>query len=118
MRDEEVVSDQTRLLTVVFWIPVCLYGWCVLLLNVQRYLQVTVFCSAKGLPTYLLGGLCLGKILNTGAIYSSILLHAECSGTGFVGLLRSHSTLEISEVSVYLFGVRNMQEGYSFPGKA
>lgn len=65
----------------------------------------------KCLPRYFLGGLCLGKILNASCIYPSILLHAECSGTGLVGLLRSLSALEISEVSVGPFRVRDMQEG-------
>jgi len=63
---------------------------------------------------YFLGGLCLGKILNASVIYASILLHAECSGTGLVGLLRSHSTLEISEVCVCPFGVRDMHKGSFF----
>lgn len=58
----------------------------------------------KCLPKYFLGGLCLGKILNASAIYVSILLRAECRGTGLVGLLRSYLALEISEVSVCPLG--------------
>lgn len=103
--DIEVVRlDQT--LTIVTRVPVHLYQKCVLLLNVHHHLQIILFCSEKCLPKYLLGGLCLSKIFNARAIYSSILLHVECSGTGFVGLFRSHSTLEIfSEVScVSLWG--------------
>lgn len=58
----------------------------------------------------------MGKVLDAAAISSPILLHLECSGTGFVELLRSHSTLETSsEVCVSPFGVRDKQEGNFFP---